>query len=65
MPSRPAASGREPSVRTLCRLALIYQCGVADLIDEENYTGPRDAHHAGDEPRCPERPGWRSRAAAG
>jgi hypothetical protein len=43
-------SGREPTVRTLCRLALIYGCGVADLIDEENYTGPRDPHHAGGEP---------------
>ncbi|HUZ23179.1 MAG TPA: helix-turn-helix transcriptional regulator [Streptosporangiaceae bacterium] len=43
-------SGREPSVKTLWRLALLYECGVADLIDEENYSGPGDARHAGDEP---------------
>jgi len=43
-------SGREPSVKTLWRLALIYQCGVGDLIDEENYGGPVEARHAGDEP---------------
>jgi hypothetical protein len=43
-------SGREPSVKTLWRLALIYECGVADLIDEENYGGPGDGRDAGDEP---------------
>jgi len=42
-------SGREPSVRTLWRLALIYDCEVADLIDGENY-GLGDARHAEPEP---------------
>jgi hypothetical protein len=43
-------SGREPSVKTLCRLALIYECDVTDLIDKENYTGPDDLRHAASEP---------------
>src|SRR6266851_5530444 len=44
-------SGREPSVKTLCRLALLYECDVTDLIDKENYIGPGDPRHAGEEPR--------------
>jgi hypothetical protein len=44
-------SGREPSVKTLCRLALIYECDVTDLIDKENYTGPGDLRRAGEEPQ--------------
>ncbi len=41
-------SGREPSVKTLCRLALIYECDVTDLIDKENYVGPGDLRLAED-----------------
>jgi len=44
-------SGREPTVRTLCRLALIYECEIADLIDQENYTGPGHGRRTGDEPK--------------
>jgi hypothetical protein len=33
-------SGREPSAGTLCRLAVIYECGVDDLIDQEHYIPP-------------------------
>jgi hypothetical protein len=41
-------SGREPSVRTLWRLALIYDCGIADLIDAGNYASPGEASHGSD-----------------
>jgi len=39
-------SGREPTVRTLCRLALIYQCTISDLVYGENYGGPDEADDA-------------------
>jgi transcriptional regulator with XRE-family HTH domain len=34
----PGETGRAPSVETLNRLAFIYQCGAADLLEGENYS---------------------------
>jgi hypothetical protein len=39
----PSPSGRPPSLQTLNRLALIYQCRAADLFDGENHS-PFDPH---------------------
>jgi tetratricopeptide (TPR) repeat protein len=39
----PAATGRAPSAETLNRLARIYRCNAADLLDGEDYSEPTSA----------------------
>lgn len=42
----PAPSGRPPSVEVLTRLARIYQCDVADLIDSRGSTADRESENS-------------------
>ncbi|MFD0593886.1 helix-turn-helix domain-containing protein [Catellatospora coxensis] len=46
----PSASGRPPSIEDLNRLARIYQCSAADLLDGDDFTADDAASQAGSEP---------------